>query len=373
MEYVERCLFDLRRGLPIRLQDASADVLAWPLEYLDETALARLRHVTDDTLSLVVTQHRMASLKNGNGHKDGVAPVRITIDPTDSANDVIRRACAPNADIGKARIKPTSKADIDSPTLFLMRRALLIPAAVVATIAPEARAEMDADVEARHLLSITPAAVRDFQKLQPLQLKRISEADVPLADAPHTRFIVFREPDGMREHIAILIGDSSDWPESIPVRLHSACLTGDLFGSLRCDCGEQLRSSVSAIANRGGGVLLYLAQEGRGIGLANKMRAYHLQDDGLDTVDADQVLGFGEDERRYSVAGQILAALDIHQIDLLTNNPAKIQAMNQDGITVSGREAIFGRLTPENRRYLNAKATRAGHWLDSLLGDTAES
>ena len=173
----------------------------------------------------------------------------------------------------------------------------------------------------------------------------------------------------MREHIAIVIGDPDAWNDAVPVRLHSACLTGDLFGSLRCDCGEQLRESVRTIDERGGGVLLYLAQEGRGIGLANKLRAYTLQDSGLDTVDADQVLGFGEDERTYGVALEMLEQLDITRIELLTNNPEKIAAMDQGGVEVVNRRGVYGKLTKQNRRYLDAKAKRAGHWLEEVLNE----
>jgi GTP cyclohydrolase II len=153
------------------------------------------------------------------------------------------------------------------------------------------------------------------------------------------------------------------------VRLHSACLTGDLFGSLRCDCGEQLRASVERIAADGGGVLLYLAQEGRGIGLANKLRAYELQDGGADTVEADASLGFADDERRFDVAVQMLLDLGLRRIRLLTNNPAKIAAIEAGGIEIADREELYGALNEHNERYLRAKADRSGH----LLGEWLET
>lgn len=371
MEDVERCLFDLRRGLPIRLQDTDADVLIWPVEHLDGVALERLRRVADAEPALVVTGHRLASILGDKSDYSETTAARVAVEHGDEANDLIRWACAPDASLDAQRIQLDTTVDIDQHVdglaLYLMRRALLLPAAMVAPVAASARTELDADVESRRVLCVDSAAVHNYHREQLAGLKRVSEANIPLAEASRTRFVVFREPDAMREHIAILIGDSREWPKAVPVRVHSACLTGDLFGSLRCDCGEQLRGSVSTLAERGGGVLLYLAQEGRSIGLANKLRAYHLQDEGLDTVDADQVLGFGEDERRYQVAAQMLAAFDIQTIDLLTNNPAKLAAMGEYGIDVASREAIYGRLTHENHRYLSAKATRSGHWLDSLL------
>ncbi len=147
------------------------------------------------------------------------------------------------------------------------------------------------------------------------------------------------------------------------MRLHSSCLTGDLLGSLRCDCGSQLRGAIDAIVAAGGGVLLYLAQEGRGIGLANKLRAYAIQDRGFDTIDADEQLGFESDERRYGAAAAMLRTLGIGRIELLTNNPAKVAAMQAAGIDVAARRPLPGTATRHNRRYLATKRDRAGHML----------
>ena len=162
-----------------------------------------------------------------------------------------------------------------------------------------------------------------------LELRRISEAEVPLAQAEQSRFVLFREGDGLDEHVAVLIGQPMDWPDPLPVRLHSSCLTGDIFGSLRCDCGEQLHRSVGTIREMGGGVLLYLAQEGRGIGLANKLRAYTRQDAGLDTVAANHALGFPDDQRDFTIDVELLRQLDIYRIVLLTN--IRASAMHSPG------------------------------------------
>jgi GTP cyclohydrolase II len=187
-----------------------------------------------------------------------------------------------------------------------------------------------------------------------------------------SRFVLFRERDGLQEHVAVLVGDPAHWPEAVPVRLHCACLTGDVFGSQRCDCGEQLQRSIATIDAQGGGILLYLAQEGRGIGLANKLRVYRLQDEGLDTVDADRTIGFGDDERDYRIAHDMLAALGVPRVTLLTNNPAKIAALCEAGTEVTNRQPLFGPLTLHNRRYLSAMADRQGHLLHALLDDPAE-
>jgi GTP cyclohydrolase II len=200
-----------------------------------------------------------------------------------------------------------------------------------------------------------------------IEITTVAEAPVPLAVTEHARFVFFREGGGLQEHVAVLIGPRESWPDPVPVRLHSACLTGDLFGSRRCDCGEQLRGSLEHFKNCGGGVLVYLAQEGRGIGLGNKMRAYSLQETGLDTVDADGVLGFGADERRYDAAVAILRRLDIDRVELLTNNPEKVAALDQAGIEVVSRTPIYGGLNRHNLRYVKAKADRSGHWLMEMI------
>jgi len=153
----------------------------------------------------------------------------------------------------------------------------------------------------------------------------------------------------------------------VPLRLHSACLTGDVFGSRRCDCGDQLRLALTRLEDLGGGVILYLEQEGRGLGLANKMRTYQLQDAGLDTIDANAALGFDDDERDYGVAVRMLQILGVKRVRPLTNNPAKLDGLTQAGIDVVGRIPLHGPVNADNRRYLTAKATRAGHKLDHLL------
>ena len=176
------------------------------------------------------------------------------------------------------------------------------------------------------------------------------------------RIVSFRPADGGPDQYAILVGA----PERLDAplaRLHSECFTGDLLGSLRCDCGDQLRGAIRRMAEEGGGVLLYLAQEGRGIGLTNKLRAYLLQDGGLDTVEANHHLGFGNDERDFSAAAEMLRQLGIERVRLLTNNPAKIAQLDRNGIEVAGRVPHAFGANVHNRRYLLTKAQRSGHML----------
>ncbi len=189
-----------------------------------------------------------------------------------------------------------------------------------------------------------------------------SEASVPLTSGTSTRFVVFRDAIG-GSPVAIIVG-KPDFKAAVPVRLHSACLTGDVFGSRRCDCGDQLRLALVRLEELGGGVILYLAQEGRGLGLANKMRTYRLQDDGLDTIDANTTLGFDDDERDYGIAARMLEMLNCTRIVLLTNNPAKLDGLASAGIEIAGRMPLEAPINADNRRYMIAKAERSGHRFD---------
>ena len=174
----------------------------------------------------------------------------------------------------------------------------------------------------------------------------------------------FEDPFKGKEHIAISIGDCSS-DEPLLVRIHSECLTGDALGSMRCGCGEQLNEAMKRISEYGRGAVLYLRQEGRGIGLVNKIRAYNLQDEGADTVEANERLGFGADMRDYSICEPMLAHLGATKVHLMTNNPRKIKALEDLGIEVVERKAIQTESNPHNAQYLATKAGKLGHFLRS--------
>jgi len=199
-----------------------------------------------------------------------------------------------------------------------------------------------------------------YDRLQADALVPVSEARVPLGGCEDTKIIAFRPRDGGVEHLAIVIG-KPDTTKPVLTRLHSECFTGDLLGSLKCDCGDQLRGAITAIADGGGGLLFYLAQEGRGIGLVNKLRAYELQEKGFDTVDANEQLGFDDDERIYLPAVQMLRRLGVDQVKLLTNNPAKVGALARHGVAVTARVPHVFPSNQHNWSYLDTKAKRSGH------------
>jgi len=212
-------------------------------------------------------------------------------------------------------------------------------------------------------MRIQAEAVALFRQQIVESLRIAASSRVPLEGAEQAQFVVFRDAIG-GSPAAIVIGEP-DLSKPVLVRLHSACLTGDVFGSRRCDCGDQLKLAIGRVKEEGG-IILYLEQEGRGLGLANKMRAYRLQDSGLDTVDANVALGFEDDERDYRIAARMLQLLGCGRVVLLTNNPAKLDGLAGAGIEVCGCMPLHAPVNAENRRYLTAKATRAGHRLEHL-------
>ena len=269
------------------------------------------------------------------------------------------------ADPTTERLLPTDPERVAAPPLApaaiaLAKIARLLPALVAVPAAEPAAARLD-------LLSVSAEQVLAYPDLAASTLSRVAEARVPLEDAPEARIVSFRAADGGIEHLAILVGQ----PEAtlaaggVPLaRIHSECFTGDLLGSLRCDCGPQLRGAIKRMAeDPAGGVLVYLAQEGRGIGLVNKLRAYALQDQGLDTLDANRALGYGADERNFWVAAEMLRAIGIGRVRLLTNNPDKLAGLAACGIGVEGREAHQFAANGVNDGYLETKARRFGHLL----------
>lgn len=209
------------------------------------------------------------------------------------------------------------------------------------------------------------SAPTDTEHLTPVAhalVEFLAEARVPTEHGSFTMKL-FREPSTGLEHVAMVMGDVQG---SALVRVHSECMTGDVFGSLRCDCGPQLQFALSEIGKRGSGVVVYLRQEGRGIGLANKLRAYQLQDQGLDTVEANQHLGFAADLRTFDAAADILSALGVTSVKLMTNNPRKVETLRQHGVHIEERVPVRSDVQAENERYLGTKARKLGHHIDWL-------
>ncbi|TAN59171.1 MAG: GTP cyclohydrolase II, partial [Rhodospirillales bacterium] len=255
-------------------------------------------------------------------------------------------------------LAPIGAACCAGAAIRLVKLARLLPAALMAPLSRDVQAE--ALARRNDLLTVRVSDVLAYPEAAARSMRPVAWARVPLESELETRIQAFRPADGGIEHLAILIG-APDPAGPVLVRLHSECFTGDLLGSLRCDCGDQLRGAIAEIAKAGGGLLLYLAQEGRGIGLVNKLRAYQLQDNGFDTLDANGQLGFEEDERVYLPAAEMLRQLGFTRVRLLTNNPQKMDSLARYGIEVTERVPHVFPSNGHNEFYLRTKADKGGH------------
>ncbi|ALK10796.1 GTP cyclohydrolase II RibA [Blastochloris viridis] len=341
---VERALAEIRAGRPVTIMDGAAAVLAVAAEGLDATLAAEFGALAAGTARLVLPAARLRRLGLERARPGVVALPRL--DPA----RIERLTLALDATID-APVSPA--VPLDDVALELARLALVLPAMVLAEVAAP-----DAGV-----LRVAASAIAAYRAGEVQRLRIVGRGPVPLAGAPDSEFVVFRGGEGLRDQVAVVVG-RPDLAGVVPVRLHSACLTGDLFGSLACDCGDQLRDTARRMAAGAGGIILYLDHEGRGTGIANKMRAYQLQSQGFDTFDADEALGFDPDGRRFDFAAAMLRQLGVTKVRLLTNNPVKTDALRTAGLEVVAEERVFGRQTAANLRYLSAKRDRAGHAID---------
>ncbi|MEM9852447.1 MAG: GTP cyclohydrolase II [Pseudomonadota bacterium] len=347
-EMTARARADLRMGVPVCLTDDSGAMwLAAATETLTSARLGELRAMSPE-LDLALTHWRAQTL---------LAPAYD--------GDLVRIAVPDAASVGWAHAMADPSLDLDTPlkgpfsyvrtgnaaahraAIGLCKSAGLLPAAVLIPVSTRPK-------------GVTPLPVAEPDHPTPMDL--ISSARVPLEVSRNARVAVYRRRDGGEEHYVIEVGNP-DPAQPVLSRLHSACFTGDLIGSLKCDCGAQLRAALHQIGEEGAGVLLYLNQEGRGIGLANKMRAYALQDQGFDTVEANHRLGFEDDERDFRLGAELLRRRGYHAVRLMTNNPAKIARMEEAGIRVAERVPLRVGRTAENTDYLDTKAAKSGHLL----------
>jgi len=344
---VERALAEFRAARPVAIRSATKTILAFPVEELNEKHMAFLQQ-KDRHPRLIVPGEK---LNVAGGWIRSPAIVRLKPFTLEKLEAYL------------AHRKKTYGAAVtdlaEAAALALANLAQLLPAVIVVDVNA---------ILAIPVLAVDAGDVFAFRDRAAKSLKIVSRAFVPLEGAGRCEFVVFRGGDGFRDQIAILVSDPSP-SRPVLARIHSACLTGDLFGSLKCDCGEQLRGAVKAMAEQGGGVVLYLDQEGRGNGIANKMRAYRLQDQGFDTYDADEMLGFGQDQRRFDFAGEMLKQLGFASVRLMTNNPRKIEALREAGLEVVSTHRVLTRPTAHNEKYLAAKRDKGGHLLDDTSLD----
>ena len=355
-----RARADLAMGLPVALAGANGAAIVAAAETLEAPRFGSMRALGSDggaELSLTITARRAETLK-ARVYDGDLARIAL---PRDADLSWLRATASPEDDLahpmkGPFRTRRGGDVHLHRIALTLAKAARLLPAVLILDgegVIAEAR---DAS------LTILPAEAAEAAMRLASPPHGVVSARVPMVASHAGRVHVFRPEDGSEEHYAIEIG-APDRDAPVLTRLHSACFTGDVLGSMKCDCGPQLNAALMQMGAEGSGVLLYLNQEGRGIGLANKMRAYSLQDQGFDTVEANHRLGFEDDERDFRIGAGILRKMGFGAVRLMTNNPAKIDMMHRCGLDVAERVPLMVGGTSQNAGYLATKARKSGHLL----------
>ena len=341
-----RAIDALRRGWPVAV--GRVGLLA--IETADPVRLAAFD--PEERADVLLSFGRAATLKLVNQRESGEPDSPVMVERTPWLDFATATALGdPSLDLatplkGPFRLVALAEADAAAAALRLARIAGILPAFFVRAVREGDQQVDAADIDAHDDATRLTIATR---------------ARLPVAGAEDAEIVAFRTPEAAGEHVALVLGQPDGTPPL--VRLHSECLTGDVLGSLKCDCGPQLHEALRRIGEGGWGILLYLRQEGRGIGLINKLRAYALQDQGFDTVDANTRLGFAIDARDFAVAARMLELLGQRRVRLLTNNPAKVASLEAHGVRVSERVSLALPANAHNARYLATKRDRTGHQL----------
>ena len=349
-----RARTDLRLGIPIVLAGKKIDAVVTPVEVLTQKQLDELRQI-DKSSFVLITARRAQTLKcpiyDGNfvkielGEKSTPHSVKAIADPMLDLENPLK---------GPFKIIREMPIEIENEALIVLKSAQLLPAAIISQVN-----NGENFAETNKLTYLKKEQLLEMA-ISPEDIADAITAEVPTARAENAQFHIFRPNISGEEHYAVEIG-TIDRDQPTLVRIHSACFTGDVLGSLKCDCGPQLHAATKMINDEGGGLLIYLNQEGRGIGLANKIRAYSLQNQGFDTVEANHRLGFEDDERDFQLGATILKKMRITNIQLITNNPSKISTMEKYGVTVAKRISLTVGKNENNLRYLQTKAIKSGH------------
>ena len=347
MELVDRARNDLRIGLPICLAHDDENWLIFSIETISNERLLALNKDVEfsitaqraKTLNITPYDNDIGRFKL-NKFKDW-RWVKALADPADDLKYPMKGPFEPIRE---------GSADIHRIGIQLCKQARLLPSILTKKM----------DVTNKNITTISSEDIIIARQNE--NITNIVSASLPIKASKISRLHIFRHKNGVEENYAIEIGKPN---RSFPVlcRIHSACFTGDILGSLKCDCGAQLNEALEQMGNEQSGILLYLNQEGRGIGLINKMRAYSLQNEGFDTVEANHRLGFEDEERDFKIASDILKNMGFNSVRLITNNPKKIEMMNNNGINVIKRIAINVGKTAENENYLATKRQKSGHLL----------
>ena len=358
IEQTARLLSELRLGRPVIIQHEQNNALIFAIETLKKDSVNEIKKIPRKLSHLTITARRAETL-NAIPYDGDIAKIRL---PEYFSHDWLHATANPALDLrfplkGPFYTIRNEASQISRAAVNLCKKAHLLPAALVINLSEERFKNL---YDAGILLQKSDDILETISHSSSLQ--EVSKAILPLKGMTTSRIYIFRDSEGFSEHYAIEIGNPKK-EDSLLVRLHSACFTGDVIGSLKCDCGAQLKGAMKILSKNNSGLLIYLNQEGRGIGLANKMRAYELQNQGFDTVEANHRLGFEDEERDLGIGAKIIKSLGYKKIRLLTNNPKKVTSMAEMGITVTERIQLLTEPTKENASYLSTKASKSGHMI----------
>jgi GTP cyclohydrolase II len=364
---IERAISELRRGGKVVITDNynNLSILLTPAELIQDDTVDQFSILAKSRPNILLSANRCKAIGINTDNK----PCSVLINKDWTSSDIIS-ICLPlsNQKIPEISGVISESADgIASSALLILRQARLLPAAIMSLVSYVPAEDIRNWCFNNDLIHVDEENIVVYESVSADRLVMEVQANVPLAYTDNCEIVMFRPRDGGNEHFCLIFGKTRQMDKSSRanplVRIHSQCITGDILESLKCDCGEQLKHSIRMMADADEGVLVYLAQEGRDIGLLNKLRAYSLQESGMDTVQANEDLGFNDDERLYYPAKQMLSQLQISQVRLITNNPNKVQHLNNLGINVTERIPIKIKPNKHNKSYLNTKSKKSGHLL----------
>ncbi len=363
---IDRAINELRTGRPLIIQNYKEYWMFFNIEHSQSKIFNQFNKHLIDEKYLLITKQKAQSIFNKNIKSNTF----FEINPKTDVNQIINLFVNPlsnNKVIKFTNIKKFKAKNFHNVCIDLSKNAKMIPSLVFKKINKKYYKNIN---EFGFKNGILIFDYKDLLKQNQLiceSIKLVSSAKVPLPKNENSNFKIFKSYIGSDKHVAIVVNPKKINKKSVNLRIHSACFTGDIFHSLKCDCGEQLNQSINYMVRNNGGIILYLEQEGRGIGLANKMRAYSLQARGMDTIDADHNIGFLDDERDFNIAARILKLLKINKVNLITNNKNKINSIKKAGIKVENQINTKPTLNKFNKNYFKTRVKKAGYGLKLVV------
>ena len=364
---MKRAISELRSGGKVVISDNSfgTSILLMSAELIEKESVKKLSELALSRPNIILSSNRC----NAIGIEVTNQPCSILIENSWTMNDILS-LCMPLTGYKIPTINGViteNNTSIISYCLLILRQSRLLPAGLMSIISNVAPEKINQWTFKNNFIHVDVNDIKSYEQRSAESLVMAVRAKVPIAETENCEVIIFRPQDGGDEHFCLVFGKTreidNEFKNETLVRVHSQCITGDILDSLKCDCGQQLKQSIKIMAKADEGILIYLAQEGRDIGLLNKLRAYSLQETGMDTVEANQDLGFNDDERLYYPAKQMLSQLKINKVKLITNNPKKVEHLKKLGINVTKRIPIKINPNKYNENYLNTKSKKSGHIL----------